>query len=153
MARTFVTLARTALALLPLASQARPAVPVAAVSSAAADVIGTWINPRGTVKVRTGDCAHDDAGKAGGGLCGWVVWAAPKAEADARDSGVTRLIGTELLRGYRSTGRGLYKGEVYVPDMGRTFYSTIEQRGANDLKISGCILGGLICRSQDWHRA
>ena len=66
---------------------------------------------------------------------------------------MAHLIGTELLRSYRSDGPGRYKGEVYVPDMGRTFYSTIEQHGANDLKISGCILHGLICKSQDWHRA
>ena len=147
MTRRLLTLAVAGMALLlPETS------PALAAPAAASSPIGTWINPHGTVKVQTGECAAD-AGKPAGGLCGWVVWAAPKAEADARDSGVTRLLGTELLRGYRSAGHGVYKGEVYVPDMGRSFLSTIEQRGANDLKISGCILGGLICRSQDWHRA
>jgi uncharacterized protein (DUF2147 family) len=109
------------------------------------NVVGNWINPRGTVKVQTGDCA--------GKLCGWVIWAAPQALADARDSGVTRLVGTELLRNYRRTASGRYQGQVYVPDMGHAFYSTIEQQGANNLKISGCILGGLICKSQIWRRA
>lgn len=108
-------------------------------------VLGTWVNPHGTVKVRTGDCA--------GNLCGWVVWAAPKAEADARESGVNNLVGTELLRDYRRTAAGHYEGEVYVPDMGHTYYSTIVQRDDNSLRISGCILGGLICKSQDWRRA
>jgi uncharacterized protein (DUF2147 family) len=144
MLRTFLALALVAMALLPGASEALPK-PVIAVASGA---IGTWINPRGSVKVQTGACT---AGKVGT-FCGWVVWAAPQALADARDSGVTGLIGTELLRGYRQAGPGLYRGQVYVPDMGRTFYSTIEQRGANDLKISGCILGGLICKSQNWQR-
>jgi uncharacterized protein (DUF2147 family) len=147
MARRFPALAMALLALLPpMAAEARQAPSPHAI---APEVIGTWINPRGSVKVQTGKCT----GGSTGDLCGWVVWAAPQAQADARDSGVTRLIGTELLRGYRSAGPGRYRGEVYVPDMGRTFTSTIEQRGAGGLKISGCILGGLICKSQNWRRA
>lgn len=142
MTRRFLALALAATTLISTAG-------AAPLPSVASEAIGTWINPHGSVKVQTGPCAPEGAGQ----LCGWVVWAAPQAEADARDGGGgERLIGTELLRGYRAAGPGLYRGEVYVPDMGRTFASTIKQRGANDLKISGCILGGLICKSQDWHR-
>lgn len=140
MTRGFLALVLMGLALLPTASQALPT------RAVAPEAFGTWINPHGTVKVQTGTCA-------GNSLCGWIVWAAPQAQADARDSGVARLIGTQLLRGYRPAGPGLYRGEVYVPDMGRSFTSTIQQRGANALKISGCILGGLLCKSQDWRRA
>ena len=147
MAGRFLSWAIAVLALMPAASEASGSVlPAKAV---APEAVGVWINPHGSVKVQTGSCG----GARSGNLCGWVVWAAPKAQADARDSGVDRLVGIELLRGYRPAGPGLYRGEVYVPDMGRTFSSTIEQRGANDLKISGCILGGLICKSQDWRRA
>ena len=109
-----------------------------------AEAIGTWVNPSGTVKVETGHCSSN--------LCGWVVWAAPQAMADAKDSGVTRLVGTQLLKNYRSIGPGRYQGQVFVPDMGRTFYSTIKQSNSNSMRISGCILGGLICKSQDWRR-
>jgi uncharacterized protein (DUF2147 family) len=42
---------------------------------------------------------------------------------------------------------------VFVPDMKRKFYSRIEQQGPDKLKISGCILGGLLCKSQYWTRA
>lgn len=133
-----LTLALASLALLPAATQAQQ-------PGFAGEVIGTWINPRHTVKVETSPCADR--------LCGWIVWAAPQALADARDSGIQQLVGTELLRDYRSTGAGRYQGEVYVPDMGRTFYSKIEQRNTNSLTISGCILHGLICKSQEWHRA
>jgi uncharacterized protein (DUF2147 family) len=150
MIRRSLPLAVAILALLPAVGAAQPAEPPeSSAKPIAAEAIGTWINPRGSVKVRTGACAAERAGN----LCGWVVGANPQAEADARDSGVTRLIGTELLRGYRPAGPGRYRGEVFVPDMGRTFYSTIEQRSADDLKISGCIFGGLICKSQNWHRA
>lgn len=106
--------------------------------------IGLWQNPKGTIMVRTRNCGQQ--------LCGNIVWAGPKAVADARDAGVTTLIGTELLVNYRPTGRGHWTGQVYVPDQGRRFYSTIEQKNANSLKISGCILGGLICKHQEWTR-
>jgi uncharacterized protein (DUF2147 family) len=104
-----------------------------------------WTNPYGNVKVRTGDCA--------GKLCGWVIWATPGAEAEARDGGTARLVGTQLLEQYQPTGPRKWQGHVFVPDMGRSFYSTIALVDDNSLKVSGCILGGLVCKSQIWHRA
>lgn len=111
---------------------------------AAASPIGLWQNPKGTIMVRTRNCGEM--------LCGNIVWASPTAMADAREAGVTSLIGTELLSDYRPTGAGRWTGQVYVPDQGRRFYSTIEIKGENGLKISGCILGGLICKHQEWTR-
>lgn len=108
-------------------------------------VSGIWINPKGTVKVATGNCA--------GKLCGWVVWASPTARADAAAAGVKQLIGTELLRDYRMTGTGHWQGKVYVPDMGRTFYSTLTQTDPHRLKIRGCIVGGMVCKSQIWTKS
>jgi uncharacterized protein (DUF2147 family) len=106
--------------------------------------IGLWQNPKGTILVRTRACGQL--------LCGNIVWAAPAAVADAREAGVASLIGTELLVDYRLKSNGHWTGQVYVPDQGRRFYSTIDQTGANSLRISGCILGGLICKHQDWIR-
>lgn len=106
--------------------------------------LGTWSNPKGTLAVRTAACA--------GGLCGAIVWANGKALTDARQAGVTHLIGTELLQNYRPTGHGNWKGRVYVPDMGHSFPSHIVQTGPNQLTISGCLIGNLLCRSQVWRR-
>lgn len=103
-----------------------------------------WINPYNTVKVATGDCGRN--------LCGWVIWASPEAEQEAREGGVAHLVGTELLQNYRSTGPGTWQGRVFVPDMGKTYYSTIKLLNPNALRISGCIWGGLICKSQVWRR-
>lgn len=130
--------------LLAAASLASSSVAVAAQTVPAASPVGTWVNPRGTVRVKTGPC--------GANLCGWVVWASPQALADARSSGVDTLIGTELLRNYRAAGDRVWHGQVYVPDMGQTFYSRIVQLNPNSLKISGCILGGLLCKSQVWQK-
>jgi uncharacterized protein (DUF2147 family) len=109
-----------------------------------ATAFGTWVNTCGTVRVRTGGC--------GGKLCGWIVWAAMEAAQDARDSGVDKLIGTELLEDYQQSPSGTWAGQVFVPDLGRKFLSTIVPVNADTLKISGCIFGGLICKSQIWRR-
>lgn len=122
--------------LLALSSSAHAATP--------ATPFGLWQNPKGTLLVRTHSC--------GSLLCGNIVWAGPKAIADARDAGVTSLIGTELLSDYRASGAGRWTGQVYVPDQGRRFYSTIELKSPDSLRISGCILGGLICKHQEWTR-
>ena len=105
---------------------------------------GFWLNPRGTVAVRTGDC--------GGRLCGWVAWASPGAQADARDSGVDRLLGTELLQDYRHKAARAWSGSIYVPDIGHRFSSTITLLSPAELKVQGCLFGGFICRSQVWQR-
>jgi uncharacterized protein (DUF2147 family) len=118
---------------------------IIAVPAMATDpVLGSWINPRGSVTVTTGACRDR--------LCGWVSHANAEALTDANDAGIPHLVGTTLLQDYRPKGAGHWAGRVYVPDMGRTFYSTIDQQGPDQLKISGCILGGLFCRSQLWHR-
>lgn len=133
-------LAALAAATLSLVSGPGQATPVAS-----GEEIGTWVNPHGSVKVQTGRC--------GDKLCGWVVWANQEATADAAEGGVSQIVGTTLLRNYVSTRPGNWVGEVFVPDMGHTYYSTLSQLDANQLKISGCVLGGLICKSQVWHRA
>ncbi|MCM8729881.1 DUF2147 domain-containing protein [Hephaestia sp. GCM10023244] len=106
---------------------------------------GLWINPHGSVKVMTAPCA--------GKLCGWIVWASPQATMDAAAVGAPKLIGLELLRDYHPAGPHLWRGTVYVPDMARSFASRITQLDANRMKIDGCILAGLVCKSQIWRRA
>lgn len=111
---------------------------------AAVPIIGNWINPRGSVIVTTG--AYGDR------LCGWVSWASSEALSDAREGGTPTLLGTQLLQDYQQTRPNHWSGRVYVPDMGKTYYSTIDQLDAVRLKISGCVFGGWICKSQIWQR-
>ncbi|WP_213980238.1 DUF2147 domain-containing protein [Sphingomonas sp. dw_22] len=106
--------------------------------------IGTWENPKHTIAVRVEQCGNE--------LCGKIVNATPEAMADAREAGVTNLIGTQLLRDYRPSGRQRWSGTVYVPDMGRSFSSHIVQSAPNTLRISGCLIAGFLCKSQDWTR-
>lgn len=127
-----------------LAGVAAPAAAQGQPQPAAPSIYGLWMNPYRSVAVHTGACADR--------LCGWIVWANQAAQDDARDGGVPRLIGTALLEQYRQQRGGSWAGTVFVPDMGRRFYSIIEQVDADTMKVKGCILHGLLCRSQVWHR-
>ena len=111
---------------------------------ACATPLGKWQNPAKSIVVRTEMC--------GPRLCGIILAASPKATADAREAGVNNLIGVSLLNQYRLTGSGVWQGRVYVPDMGQTFFSRLAEISPNQIRISGCILGGLLCKSQVWTR-
>lgn len=142
---TFVRFAAALAASLLAAATPAVAQPQAPQPSVAnSTIIGTWMNPYRSVAVRTGPC--------GDRLCGWIVWANQEAQNDARDGGTPKLIGTALLENYRVQKSGSWAGTVFIPDMGRRFYSIIEQVGPDEMKVKGCILGGLLCKSQIWHR-
>lgn len=106
---------------------------------------GDWQNPKRSVIVRATQCGENR-------LCGTVVWASDSAKEDARQNGTPNLIGTALLRDYRRSGSNRWSGRVFVPDNGNTYGSHIRQRSTDRITISGCVLGGLICQSQDWVR-
>lgn len=106
---------------------------------------GDWQNPKRTVTVRATPCGDNR-------LCGTVIWASESAKQDARENGTPNLIGTSLLRDYRRTGANRWSGRVFVPDNGNTYGSHIRQRSPDRLTIAGCILGGIICQSQEWTR-
>ena len=128
------------MALAMAAGSPAPAAPPAPTST----VEGVWHNPKNSVAVKTGAC--------GDKLCGWVVRATDEAQADARDGGTPKLIGTALLREYRPSGRNTWSGTIFVPDMGRTFGSTLKLVDANTISVKGCLIGGFFCKSQTWHR-
>jgi len=48
-------------------------------------------------------------------------------------------------------GDDKYEGEITDPANDKT-YSGKATLSGNSLKMSGCVLGGLICRSQNWKR-
>jgi uncharacterized protein (DUF2147 family) len=105
---------------------------------------GIWRNSK--------DSVHLDISRCGEALCGRVVWANDKAKADARKGGTDPLIGTELLRNFRTDGKGRWRGKVFVPDIGQTFYGTITPIDTSRLKARGCLFAGIVCRSKIWIR-
>ena len=112
--------------------------------AAPASPIGIWRNAADSVRIRVAPC--------GCGLCGTVVRASAKAQADAAAGGTERLVGTELFRDFRRGDDGVWEGTVFVPDLGRTVEGTLEQRSPATLVATGCLLAGFGCRSQTWTR-
>ena len=127
--------------LLVLAGLTRPIAVEAAVPSSP---IGVWANPKRTVNVRAEACRDR--------LCGTIVHATPAALEAARAKGVTSLVGTRVFQDMEYRSSGLWRGKLYVPDLGGRFASTLRLLDDNRLEVKGCILGGLICKSQIWTR-
>ena len=113
------------------------------------DWTGIWRNPSNSVRIRAQQCGRGRGRDAG--MCGTVVWASPKAKADVAAKGGT-LIGSQLFRDFRQEDDGVWYGDVYVPDIDKTFSGTITLRGRNTLIGEGCLFAGLGCRAQTWTR-
>jgi uncharacterized protein (DUF2147 family) len=113
-------------------------------ASAQASVEGRWTNPKRSVVIEVGRC--------GAAWCGTVVWATPKAKANARKGGTDNLIGTRILSGARPVGPNVYKGRAFVPRRNIHSSATIRQTGPNAMVVEGCALAGLLCKEQRWTR-
>ncbi len=105
---------------------------------------GVWRNPKDNVRVEIKSC--------GDSTCGVVVYASPKAQADARKSGYDTLIGQQLLRDFEPIGNGAMRGKVFVPTLKVTLSGTAEFIDARTMRAKGCVLGKLLCKSQIWTR-
>ncbi len=113
-------------------------------ASAQASVEGRWTNPKRSVVIEVGRC--------GATWCGTVVWATPKAKANARKGGTENQIGTRILSGARPVAPNVYKGRAFVPRRNIHSSATIRQTGPNAMVVEGCALAGLLCKEQRWTR-
>ena len=107
--------------------------------------IGHWINPAQSVVVEITNCGANS-------LCGHVRWASPEAANDAKAKGTDPLEGTALFRDFAPSGDGKWKGRLFVPDMGKTSRAELRVVDDRHLKITGCAVGRLLCKSQVWDR-
>jgi uncharacterized protein (DUF2147 family) len=122
---------------------------LAATPAVAGDPTGVWIRANGNSKIRIDNC--------GSALCGTVVWEKnPRKDTynpdpAKRDQAIT---GLRVLLGMKPSGTpDQWKGEVYNADDGKTYTGYITLEGAGKLKLQGCVLGGLICKSDTWSRS
>ncbi|MEM8692710.1 MAG: DUF2147 domain-containing protein [Pseudomonadota bacterium] len=60
--------------------------------------------------------------------------------------------GRRMIWGMKSGGNGSYTGgRVWAPDEDKTYRGKLELSGGT-LKVSGCVLGGAICRGSTFRR-
>lgn len=127
-----------------LAALALTGAAIPAQAAGADHSFGTWRNSQNSVHVRVEPCGQR--------MCGVVVWANEKARADAARGGTPNLVGATLFKDFRLQKPGLWRGKVFVPDIGKTFSGTIELVDATHLKGIGCLVGRIGCKSQSWTR-
>ncbi len=120
---------------------------VAAAAQAPADssLAGSWTNQSGSVTVLIAPCGE-------GAWCGTVQSASPKAEADAARGGTANLVGTQILRNFRLVAPHSWKGWLFVPDLNRKSKAELVLLDADRLRVRGCLVGRLFCKSQLWVR-
>jgi len=111
---------------------------------AEAGLEGRWSNPSGSVIIFIAPCNDT--------LCGRVEWASEKAMADARKGGTDPLVGAELLTDIVRRGDGRWKARLFVPDVNKTSKAELKLLGFDQLKVSGCLIGRVACKSQVWTR-
>jgi uncharacterized protein (DUF2147 family) len=111
-----------------------------------ATIFGDWLNPRSTVRISIKPCGGVSA-------CGAVVWATPKAKADARRGSGRDLIGQQLFQDFTQQHDRTWIGKVYVPDLNLTFAGSAQAVDATHLRARGCVFRRVLCKVQVWSRA
>jgi uncharacterized protein (DUF2147 family) len=107
------------------------------------DPSGTYLSETGETRVRIAKC--------GAAHCGTIISAQgetkdvnnPDAELKSRS-----LIGVQMISDIRPAQDG-FTGKLYNYKDGRTYTGKMTFAG-KAMQLSGCVLGGLICRSQIW---
>ncbi len=92
---------------------------------------GTWLRDNG---------AHVLAFDCGGGL-GLKVTKSPEAGK----------VGKTIMCGAKKTGENKWKGSLLNLDDGQKYSGYVTLSG-NSLTLSGCVLGGIICKNDTWSR-
>ena len=107
-----------------------------ATPSLADEVLGTWLRDNGALRVRFEPC--------GAAICGNIVWLKPGSESKAK-------LGQRLFFDMRPAGANSWTGKAASPDSGSIYSGKMSIEGTT-LSTSGCIVGGLICKSANWRR-
>ena len=102
----------------------------------------TYRNPSNSVHIEARPC--------GAKLCGVVVWANEKAKADSARGGTPHLIGLQLFKDFTPDGPDRWRGSVFVPDINKTFSGHVVRTSPTTLKGTGCLIGKMGCKSQEW---
>jgi uncharacterized protein (DUF2147 family) len=93
---------------------------------------GTWLRPTNGAHIAVFDCD--------GGL-GMKVATAPEPVN----------VGKTIMCGAKKTDDNKWQGSILNLDNGKTYSGYVTLNGDN-LTMSGCVLGGLICSTETWSR-
>lgn len=123
----------------------------------AADPVGNWHTEQAKATVKIAAC--------GPALCGTIValkdandpdTGKPRTDKNNADASLRNrpMVGVQIVLGMKPSGTAnKWSGQVYNAEDGKTYTGNLTLQDANTIKLEGCILGGLVCKSQTWTRA
>ena len=77
-------------------------------------------------------------------MCGSIIWLA--------NPGGPAKVGQQVFFNMKPHGENVWTGSAFNPEDGKTYSGKMSLSG-DRLTTSGCVLGGLICKSVSWARA
>jgi uncharacterized protein (DUF2147 family) len=108
---------------------------------------GEWRTADGRANVRIDDCD--------GVLWGIISWEKDPGGLDSYNADPAErnrpTLGLHILRAMKPARPGLWQGEVYNPENGKTYDSRISLTSPDVLRIEGCVLG-FLCGGENWTR-
>ncbi|WP_243368050.1 DUF2147 domain-containing protein [Microvirga solisilvae] len=117
----------------------------APVYAQAPDPSGTYLSESGETRVRIAKC--------GQAYCGTIISTQGDAKdvnnPDANQRGRS-LVGVQMISNIQPSGQG-FTGQLYNYKDGKTYTGKMTFEG-KAMQLSGCVMGGLICRSQTWSK-
>jgi uncharacterized protein (DUF2147 family) len=124
-------------------------------NAASADPIGTWLTEGGKSHIKIANC--------GGALCGSIVWlkepndpetGKPKVDKFNADAGKRSrpIIGVPIVINMKPNGAKKWSGQVYNAEDGKTYDGNLTEQGPTSVRLEGCVMGGLVCKGQNWTR-
>jgi uncharacterized protein (DUF2147 family) len=116
-------------------------------SAVAADPTGEWRVANGDANIRIDDC--DSA------LWGIISWEKVPGGTDSHNPSPAErnhpTLGLHILKAMKPTKPGLWEGEVYNAENGKTYTSKMSLPSPDVLRIEGCVLG-FLCGGENWTR-
>ena len=105
-------------------------------SGLADEVLGIWSRDNGSLDVKFETC--------GNAICGNIAWLRPGSDTKAK-------VGQRVFYDMRPDAPNSWTGKAVNPNNGAIYSGSMSIEKSN-LKTSGCIIGGLICKSAIWRR-
>jgi uncharacterized protein (DUF2147 family) len=104
----------------------KPAPVTAAPAPLPTSPLGVWATEENKGNIRIENCGQN--------LCGYAVKTGEKILIDMKPTNAK------------------WTGQIYDPDSGRNYDSTIAMKGPNAMRVQGCAFGGIFCGGQTWNR-
>jgi uncharacterized protein (DUF2147 family) len=112
------------------------------------DALGLWRDPDDGSQFRMYRC--------GKGACAKIVHVEDKGRKDVYNPNPALrnrpVVGVVIMSGGKKVGPLKWKGSLYNTEDGATYHGTLTLVSETELKLEGCILGGLICAGPTWKK-